>query len=56
MKHNETPRVLARLTSEELERVNAAGPGGCQPKDSVDQDGNPDKSYSSVNLDTGACD
>jgi hypothetical protein len=55
MEENSTPRVLARLTSEELESVNGGG-SRCPNHATVDLDGGSDVGGYTINLGTGACD
>lgn len=54
MKNNDTPRVLARLTSEELEQIN--GGARCPLNKTTDLDGGSDVGGYTINLGTGACD
>jgi hypothetical protein len=54
MEENTTPRVLARLTSEELESVNGAG--RCPNYPTTDLDGRSDVGGYTINLGTGQCD
>jgi hypothetical protein len=49
-----TPRVLARLTSEELDQVNGAG--YCPPTKTVDLQGGEDSHFGTHNWTTGECD
>jgi hypothetical protein len=54
MKNNDTPRVLARLTSEELEQIN--GGARCPLHRTTDLDGGSDLGGYTINLGDGSCD
>jgi hypothetical protein len=56
MKENTTPRVLARLTSEELESVNGGIDSRCPTHATVDLDGRADTGGYTINLGDGTCD
>lgn len=53
---NQTPRVLARLTSEELAMVVGAMRPCCPDHQTVDMDCNPDVGGYTIILDSNTCD
>jgi len=56
MESSNTPRVLARLTSEELALVNGAAACDCPREKTCDQDGQIDTGGYTIDLNSGACD